>query len=139
MFRGAISEILLDDSFTIETTESQACLQLAHKTVCLLSAASIEQKEFAEWLHGKLTHVLKEAKSDDSVKEDSLWKNFYKFRSSEEFISKWKSFLVKLNLEPNPLFYQHVTQELFEAIIGKSLVVKEAAISQSTATLKKMW
>ena len=52
------------------------------------------------------------------------------------------SFLTKLSLDLNPLFYQHVTQELFETIISKRLAIKEVANTQSTETLtleEEMW
>ena len=135
MFRGAISEIVLDDSFTVETTESQSCLLVARKSISLLSAKTAEQKEFAKWLYAKLSDIFSAARSDKQVNQDTLWKKFYTFRSSEEFNSKWRSFLVKLCLDPDPLFYQHVTQELFETIIGKKLAIKEVVSTQSTEGL----
>ena len=36
-----------------------------------------------------------------------------------------ESFLSELDLQPYPMFYQHVTQELFELIIGKKLEDQE--------------
>lgn len=135
MFRGAISEIVLDDSFTVETTESQSCLLVARKSISLLSAESSEQKEFAEWLYAELSNILSAAQSDKQVNEDTLWKKFYIFRSSEEFNGKWTSFLIKLCLDPDPFFYQHVTQELFETIISKKLAIKEVVNTQSTEGL----
>ena len=135
MLRGAISEIVLDDSFTVETTESQTCLLLARRSISLLSAESVEHKEFAEWLYVQLSQILIEAHSNQNINEDILWKKFHIFRSSEGFNSKWTSFLTKLCLNPYPLFYQHVTQELFETIISKRLVVKEVVSTPSTVRL----
>ena len=54
MFREAISEIILDDSFMVDTTELQSCLLLARRLITLLSG-SLEHREFAEWLYLNLS------------------------------------------------------------------------------------
>ena len=75
------------------------------------------------------------AQTDKQVNEDTLWKKFFIFQSSEESNSKWISFLTKLCLDPDPLFYQHITQELFETIISKKLAIKHVTSMQSSTGL----
>lgn len=135
LFRGAITEILLDESFTIETPETKACLSLARKFIALLSCDSIQHRQFADWIYAKLSSILDKAKSGQNVNEDHLWQKFHSFRSSEECCRKWKSILSEVDLTPYPMFYQHMTQELFELIIGKKLKIKETVSTESTVTL----
>ena len=135
LFRGAIAEILLDEDFTIETSETKTCLSLARKVIALLSCQSIEHTQFANWIYTKLSCILDEAQSGQNVNEDHWWQKFYSFRSSEECCCKWKLFLCEVDLQPYPMFYQHVTQELFEQIIGKRLKVKKTVNSENTVTV----
>ena len=84
MFRGAISEIILNDSFMVETTQARSYLVMARKLITLLSEETAEQKEFAKWLNTKLCNIVCVGQSDNQVNEDTLWKNFFIFQSSEE-------------------------------------------------------
>ena len=84
MFRGAISEIILNDSFMVETTQARSYLVMARKLITLLSEETAEQKEFAKWLHTKLCNIVCVGQSNNQVNEDTLWKNFFIFQSSEE-------------------------------------------------------
>ena len=73
MFRGAISEIVLDDSFMVESTQAQSCLLTARKLISLLSEEAAEQKKFTEWIHAELFKIVSAAQIDNQVNEDTLW------------------------------------------------------------------
>ena len=101
LFRGAITEILLDKSFTTETPESKT--SLARKSIALLSSESTKHKQFAEWIYVKLSCIIDEVHSGQNVNENCLRQKFNSFQSSVEFCGKWKSFLTEVDLRPYPM------------------------------------
>ena len=46
-----------------------------------------------------------------------MWRDFFILRSSADFIERWKTFLLEANLPETPVFYQHVTDLIFRALI----------------------
>ena len=101
----------------------------------LLSSKSTEHKLFADWIYAKLSSIIDEVCSGQNINDNHLWQKFHSLRSSVDFCDKWKSFLTKEDLEPNPMIYQHITQELFETIIDKKLEIRETARTNSTVKL----
>ena len=61
--------------------------------------------------------------SKERVNKERLWSEFHKLRLSEDFISHWKQFMTQIKLKPYPLFFQHVTQKVFESIINKKFAL----------------
>ena len=108
---------------------------MARKLIALLSSELTEHKQFADWIYAKLSSIIDEICSGQNINDNHLWQKFHSLRSSVDFSDKWKSFLTKGDLEPYPMLYQHVTQELFETIVGKKLEIRETARTDSTVNL----
>ena len=82
-----------------------------------------------------MSSIIDEVRYGQNINDNHLWQKFHSLRSSVDFCDKWKSFLTKADLEPYPMFYQHVTHEIFETIIDKKLEIREAARTHSTVKL----
>lgn len=85
-------------------------MSLARKLIALLSSELTEHKQFADWIYAKLSSIIDEVRSGQNINDNHLWQKFHSLRSSVDFSDKWKSFLTKGDLEPYPMFYQHVTR-----------------------------
>ena len=146
VLRGAITGILLDDSFTLPTSELQTCLKSARMHVEVLvtckdletaNQASHCHVTFAEWLVTALQEIFEESKPAEKIKQEKLWSNFHKFRSSKEFTASWEKYLSQIHIDPEPMYYQHVTEEVFEVLIEKQC--KSTKDDQETSeTIKRM-
>ena len=66
-----------------------------------------------------------------------LWSYFHKFQSSREFTSAWENYLSQLHINAEPMYYQHVTEEVFEALIEKQCMIVEGN-QQTSETIRKM-
>ena len=111
LFWGAITEILLDESYNFDTTESKACLSLAHKSIALLSSESTQHKQFADWIYAKLSSVIDKLCSGQKLMKIICGKSCILFTLSLDLCDKWKLFFTQGNLEPYPMFYQDIMQE----------------------------
>lgn len=56
-------------------------------------------------------------KGNGGINREKLWVNYYKEISSNEFTSKWNDFCGKIKVTVMPLFYQHITDEIFEYLL----------------------
>ena len=50
-----------------------------------------------------------------------MWSEFHKLRSADPYCKKWRDYLLSVNCQPNPAFYQHITMEIFEQILKEEL------------------
>ena len=119
----------MDDAFTIPTEAASTCLQIARSMIAVLDENATP---FADWLYQSLMKVLKGSESKGRLNKEKLWCDFHKLRSSENFFTHWKQFMVELKLNPYPLFFQHVTQEVFE-----SMITKELSLGHDTDEIKE--
>ena len=62
-----------------------------------------------------------------SINRDRLWKTFFMLRSSEQFISLWKSFLSSAQVTPTPTLYQHLATLMFREQVEKSIATASAS------------
>ena len=51
-----------------------------------------------------------------------LWRDYFLERSSEEFIANWITFLKNANVTATPIFYQHLNDVIFRALINSHFV-----------------
>ena len=109
----------MDDSFTIPTEEAERSLQQARVLIQNLSVKeSQSSSQFINWLMIMLSKVIDESKFGESLDCDKLWRSYHKARTGHNFSAKWEECLAQMNVDnPTPLFYQHITQELFETLI----------------------
>ena len=82
LLRGAIANILVDDTFTIPTEPAKNCLQLVCDVVARLEES--RTNDFAEWLYHSLTAIVNGAESKQSkhLNKEKLWRQFHQLRSS---------------------------------------------------------
>lgn len=90
----------------METTNEESCCHI----------------NFAEWLVTALQKIFEESKPAEKIKQEKLWSNFHEFRSSNEFTASWEKYLSQLHIDAKPMYYQHVTEEVFEALIEKQCI-----------------
>jgi len=60
-------------------------------------------------------------KISGTVDTEKMRSEFHKLRSSDAYCQKWREYLLSVGCQPNPVFYQHVTTELFEQILKEKL------------------
>ena len=71
---------------------------------------------FSTELCKKFEPVLK-SRSTLSTNRDRMWQNFFILQSSNGFVQNWKTFLHVACLSEPPVFYQHMTDLVFRALI----------------------
>ena len=63
----------------------------------------------------------------------NTWRKYYQYRISRIFQSLWKDFTMKyLSLSAQPLFYQYVTEKIFQEMIKITFRTHKASIASST-------
>ena len=130
LMRSVIGGILSDESFALPTEGNKICLNMAGKLAkCYGTSPNEQAVGFAEWLVAKLDGVIVEAQKrgkPNELNKERLWRNFQKLTSSDDFSFKWCSFLTQLQVNNEPLFYQIVTDELFDQLVKNKLAAAAA-------------
>ena len=94
MLRGALTEVLADESYTIPTEEAKCCLLIAQKLVSVLGEPSTKCTEFSLWLVGELKKIIKNSiKRNGLINPEELWSKYHECTSSSPFRLKWEGFL----------------------------------------------
>ena len=115
MIRGVLTGVLSDNSFAIATDETKTCLRIAQELIKHFHQPSIECERFALWLMNVLDEVItKSKKRTGMINQDKLRSKYHQLTTFEAFNGKWINFLGLLKVDKEPLFYQHVTDEMFE-------------------------
>ena len=108
--------MLGDDSIQNDTEGAFICRKMAHDFMGLLDYPNQETAELAIWLDTQLRTVINEAcKPGCKLDKEKLWTKFHKVRSDDTFCKKW--FWKKNKMLKEPIFYQHLTVELFEGLL----------------------
>ena len=112
--------VINDDLFKTETEGARVCLVNARTFIQRLANPSITDTTFVEDIVTSLKKPL--STMCDKVDQEYIWSEFHKVRSSDDYCSKWTSYLSTSNdFHVNPLFYQHITFEIFEALLSNEL------------------
>ena len=71
-------------------------------------------------------------KADGGINREELWVDYHKETPSSEFASKWNDFCGKLKAKAvTSLFYQHVTDEIFEFLLKEEFgLIKPSHIEE---------
>ena len=70
------------------------------------------------------------------IDREKLWRKFHCSRNAKDFKSKWMEYLTEVDItDPTPLFYQNVSQELFETLISQKCAAKQVI---STEYIQRM-
>ena len=129
LMRSVIGGILADDSFTLPTKGNKMCLDMAGKLArCFSGSLSGVVVEFSSWLVEKLNGVIVEAQkrgNPNELNKERLWRKFQNLTSSDDFTMKWSNFLSGIGFNDEPLFYQILTDEVFDQLLKKRLTVSQ--------------
>ena len=128
--------ILNDESFSIPTEGNSICLKLADALVKGFGSPSVKFNEFGDWLVITLQEIIntsqrQRGKKKDVINQEKPWSKYHQVTSSERFKISWETFLSDLQLEKEPVFYQHVTDETFDILIKKAVIPVAAPITNS--------
>ena len=126
--RGAVTGILADESFTIPTDEVKKCLEMARTVTKQFGQPSAAAcVTFSSWLVGVLEEVVNNSvKRNGVINAEQLWSRYHELTISEAFKNGWEEFLDLSKVDKEPLFYQHVTDEVFEKLIQRSVSTESA-------------
>ena len=126
MLRGALANVLADESYTIPTEEAKCCLLVAQKLVSVLGRPSTKCTEFLSWLVGELKKIIKNStKRDGLINAEKLWSMYHECTSLSAFRLKWEEFLTMAQQSLEPLLYQHVTDVMFEVAVKEFVAPEE--------------
>jgi len=127
IIRSALASVLVDESFTIPTEEARICLEIARGLVNLYGEATIHCTEFSCWLNTTFQDIIvKSTKCNGLLNAEKLWSIYQETTSSKLFRQKWETFLDHAQQLKEPLFYQHITDEVFENLVKETVVAPEA-------------
>ena len=84
-----------------------------------------------------LVKSLQECCSSESksirVRKEKMWEKYYQLRSSEDFCVSWSKFISEsVHEEACPIFYQFVTDVIFEKVVTHHFPVKETPNKEIT-------
>ena len=112
---------LVDDSFSIPTAEIKKCLEMAQTPITVFgpdqSSSTSKCEAFSSWLVDALKEIIKKAtKRNGVINAEQLWSRYHEFTISQNLKKCWE-FLDSSNVEKEPMFYQHITDEVFDKLI----------------------
>ena len=127
IIRYACSSILNDESFMIPGEGSEMCVRMSKSLISLLSSPSQCCLQFANWLVCELQGILEKCKrkSDGLFNQEKLWSTFHQTTLSPSFEEKWETYLISVGLAKEPLFYQHITDEVFNLLIKQNIKIPD--------------
>ena len=126
VLRCVLGGILSDESFSIPTEGNSTCLKLADAMVKLFGSPTVKCKEFGDWLITTLQEIIdtsrrQRGKKKDVINQEKLWSKYHQVTSSNSFKISWETFLSDLQLENEPVFYQHLTDETFDILVKRAV------------------
>lgn len=117
----AVETILSEPRFQFDTPAARRAFKLA---TIFLEASMDKRKEsivnFARMLEKELKTCFITTHRTNNLKQEKMWGEYHKLRTSEGFATKWQSFLNNLDateVTPCAAFIQHITHEVFKKII----------------------
>lgn len=124
IFRCACSSILNDESFMIPGEGTELCVRMSKSLIALLGTPSQCCVQFARWLIGELKDILEKCKRKNGLfNQEKLWSAFHQTTISTSFEEEWATFLISVGLAKEPLFYQQITDEVFNLLIKQKIKI----------------
>ena len=103
--RSALASVLTDESFTIPTEEARIYLEIACELVNLYGEPDFQCVEFSSWLSRTLEDIIeKSTKRNSLLNAEKLWSIYHETTDHAQQLKE-------------PLFYQHITDEVFETLV----------------------
>ena len=141
LLRYGCSSILNDESFTIPSEGTKLCGRMSKSLVDSLSSSTQSNIEFANWLIRELKDILENCKRKNGLlNQEKLWSTFHQTTLSSSFEDKWAVFLISVGLEKDPLFYQHITDEIFNLLIKQRIKMpsQESQLEENDEMFEEM-
>ena len=115
--------VLLDNGLTIPTEAVKQTLTLAK---CIEGLLGNEQhvRQHAVFFSSMLDKVTKVIQVKESINNKKLFQDFHKLCTSRKFVSLWQNYLEAAGLDVDPLFYQQVSQEMFESVLTQKFKIE---------------
>ena len=107
---------------SVETTNNDftKSLEIAHGLVNLYGEPDFQCMEFSSWLSRTLEDIIeKSTKRNGLLNAEKLWRIYHETTSSKSFRRKWELFLDLAQQLKEPLFYQHITDEVLKLWLKK--------------------
>ena len=127
MLFSVLKDVLEDDSFKISSSVVKSARQTAASLLewCDKTENKAIISKFMKYVTDKLSEAVKSS-STKRFNKEKIWQRYFTLRSSNEFIQKWKWFLVQAELPATPVLFQHSTDLLFQSIIKETYQVKNS-------------
>ena len=124
--RSTLSRVLVDESFGVPTRENKKCIAIAQKLITVFgtSDSTVQNKceEFSSWLVRAFEDIIDKAKKRNGLlNAECLWSRFHNLTVSENLKQHWEEFLDSCNVDKEPMFYQHINDEVFDKLIAQTM------------------
>ena len=121
-----MSGVLVDESFGVPTRENKKCIAIAQKLITVFgtSDSTVQNKceEFSSWLVRAFEDIIDKAKKRNGLlNAERLWSRFHNLTVSENLKQYWEEFLDSCNVDKEPMFYQHINDEVFDKLIAQTM------------------
>ena len=127
VFRASVAALLLDDGLTILTEAAKRTVTLTKRLVELLGSKN-HVREHAVFFRSLVDEISKVIRVKSNINKEKIFQDFHKLHISGQFISLWQSYLEAVGLEVDPLFYQQVSQEIFESLLTQKFKIEHNEI-----------
>ena len=88
----------------------------------------IQTRRQLNWYHGFVQTYIKKineaCKPGYKPDKEKVWTKFHKVRSTNTFCQKWHKLLEHNKMPKEPIFYQHLTMEVFKGLLKTSTPLK---------------
>ena len=126
ILRYTCSSILNDELFMIPGEASELCVRMSKSLINSLSNPSQCSLQFATWLICGLQGIMDKCKRKSGIfNQEKLWSTFQQTTLSSSFEEKWATYLMSVGLAEEPLFYQHITDKVFNLLIKQNVTIPD--------------
>ena len=135
LLRSGVSAVHLDDGFSVQPPSAQPAT--ASKLLDWLAKPENEEAAtiFAEWLAKSLKSCVEGSAPSQKEKREKMWEAYHQFRTSQNFVKAWSEFLeTSIDVIPCPIFYQYVTQSIFNMLLKVELTCTQGCSASTTVT-----
>ena len=137
LLKTAVNSILEDESF--KTPSPLATSSVTAACDLLEWVEREENKQQGELFSNAVVAELERAFSCTAAlqqkRREKMWGLYHSIRTSSSYISLWTELLQQCAIEPLPVFYQHVTDQIFHRLIENHFPILSPQASTTERTL----
>lgn len=132
-FEQALHSMKGDMAFSLPTPSAQSALHTANKLLEWIHNHQLDLDQFQSELIQSLSSCFPERSySKQSKTRTLLWSKYHLLRTSDMYINKWKSFVLKcIEVIPSPVFYQYVGHFIFKNLVKERFVPRKNVLEPS--------